>query len=137
MNELLEKRMAQYVLVRDKIADIDERRKKAVEVKNMLAAEIMQFLIANKIENLRTSAGTCYISEKTTASLADNKAFFDFVVASERWELLDKRANSTACADYAQQHGGALPPGVNLNTVKTLGLRRANGGSNGSGNNAD
>ena len=34
---------------------------------------------------------------------------------------MDRRANATACRDYAEEHG-ALPPGVKINSIRTVGV---------------
>jgi hypothetical protein len=54
--------------------------------------------------------------------LADPEAFMKFVIANQAYDLLDRKANATACRDYAAEHQN-LPPGVNMSAVKTVGVR--------------
>lgn len=136
VDQRIQKLTEYYRMLRDKIADLEARKTKVQEEKTKVAAAIMDFLQKNGIENLRTASGTCYISERTTASVADPKAFMDFVIEAKNWELLDKRANPVRCTEFTKEHGFA-PPGVNLNTTKTLGVRKANGGNNGAGDSTD
>ena len=63
---------------------------------------------------------TCRI--KHTASLGDPDAFMDYVMKNGAFELMDRRANSTACREFAEEHG-SLPPGVKLNSTRTVGVR--------------
>src|SRR5450759_1571653 len=92
-----------YVYLRDKKKLIDDEyneKKKVVQDKlDQLAGLLQAFLEQHGLESLKTKFGTVYLSTKTTASLADPEAFMDFIVANELFELLDRRANSTACKD--------------------------------------
>lgn len=73
--------------------------------------------------SVSTPAGTFYRSKSYSASLADPQAFMDYVVANQKFELLDRRANVTAVRRFVTEQKG-LPPGCNLNTKSTIGVRR-------------
>ena len=128
MSEDIDKRVEQYVQVRDKIKALDEQhdlaRKPLLEIQEILSGKLREFLETNKLENLRTKHGTCYVSTRYTASLADPEIFMDFVIKNNKFELMDRRANATAVRGYVEEHKN-LPPGVNLNGVQTVGVRRA------------
>ena len=47
----------------------------------------------------------------------------NYVIQAERYELIDKRANANACIAFTKETGG-LPPGVNLNMNRKIGVRR-------------
>jgi hypothetical protein len=47
----------------------------------------------------------------------------DFVIETQDWDLLDRKANVTAVQDYMQKTG-ELPPGVKLNRDMVAGVRR-------------
>jgi hypothetical protein len=70
-----------------------------------------------------TKGGTIYTSTRYTASLADPEAFMKFVIETRQFDLLDRKANSTAVKDYVGEHN-VLPTGCNLTAMKTLGVRR-------------
>ena len=127
MNEDMEKRTKQYIDVRDALKKLDERqkaeRKPLLEIQERLAGIIRTFMDANKLENLRTQHGTCYTSTRYTASLADPDAFMKFVIANNAFEMMDRRANSTAVREYVEEHK-QLPPGVNLTALQTVGVKR-------------
>lgn len=126
----VEKRVKQYIAVRDALKKMDEehdaRKKPLVDLQNTLTGWLQQFMEEAGAENVKTSEGTCYQSTRYTASLADPEAFMKFVRTTENYDLLDRKANVTAVKDYVAEKGG-LPPGVNLSAIKTIGVRRASG----------
>ena len=123
-------RIQQYVALRDRIKQIDEahdaERKKYSTLMDEVGGLIQVFLDANKLENIKTDHGTAYVTKRYTASLADPDAFMKFVIDNKEFTLLDRRANATAVREYTEDHK-ALPPGVNLSTMQTLGVRRPTG----------
>lgn len=124
----IEKRVGQYIAIRDRLAELDaeheERCKKLKETQNLLSGLMLTYLERAGATSIKTPEGTCIASSKTTASLADPKAFMDFVIANSAWDLLDRKANATAVRDYVAEKG-TLPPGANLSTIRTLSVRRA------------
>jgi hypothetical protein len=127
---LVEKRIAQYVQVRDAIKEANdkfaEQIQPLVETQNLLTAWLTAKLEQVGAESVRTKAGTVYSSTRYSASLADPAVFMDFVKANNCFELIDRKANATAVRDYVETNG-SLPPGVNLNAIRTVGVRRASG----------
>ena len=128
--EDMNRRVQQYVALRDALKLLDDEhdlaRKEFVESMDVLQGRIRSFMEANKLENLKTAHGTCYRSTRYTASLADADAFMKHVIETKEYELLDRRANANAVKAYVEKHNG-LPPGVNLNSIQTVGVRRASG----------
>lgn len=126
-NDNLAKRTQQYVQVRDTIKEIEAKHKEELapykDILNQLEGTISAFLDANGLDSLKTEHGTCYKSTRYTASLADAEAFMAYVIKTERYELLDRKANVTAVRAFVQDEKN-LPPGVNLTSVQTLGVRR-------------
>lgn len=121
-------RVDQYIRLRDKIKEIEaghkEELKRYKDTLEKLNAVILQHLTLVGGESIRTAAGTAYVTEKKSASLADPAAFMDYVIANGAWDLLDRKANSTAVADYIAEHD-APPPGVNYSTTLVVGVRRS------------
>lgn len=133
MAEDIDKRIAQYIEVRDALKRVDEKweaeRKPLSEIQEQLSGRIRAFMESNNItDNLKSKSGTCYLSTRYTASLADPQAFMDYVIRTQKFELLDRRANTTAVKDYVQEHN-QLPAGCNLNAIQTVGVRRPTGKS--------
>ena len=130
MNEDMDKRVEQYIQVRDALKRIDEKyeaeKKPLLEIQEILSGKMQAFLDAGALENVKTKHGTFYRSTIYTSSLADPKIFMDFVVANAKFDLLDRRANATAVRDYVKETN-QLPPGCNLNAIQSIGVRRKTG----------
>lgn len=124
--EDMEKRTRQYIEIRDALKRIEEKydaeKRPLLEIQNRLSGIISDFMNANNLENLKTAAGTCYTSSRSSATVQDGSMFMDFIKQGH-WDMIERRANPTAVRDYVKQHNN-LPPGVNLTTVQTLGVRR-------------
>lgn len=120
-------RIGQYVICRDQIKVIEERHKKELaplkELQDMLGGWLQSALDKAGADSIKSLAGTAYKTQKFTASLADPKAFMDFVIANNLFDLMDRKANVTAVKEYVEQNG-RLPPGVNLSSIETIGVRR-------------
>jgi hypothetical protein len=123
-----EKRTKQYIEVRDKIREISERHseelKPFVEIQNALTAWLTENLDKVGAKSIKTTQGTVYQSTRYSAALSDPKAFMDHVIETQNWNLLDRKANSTAVRDYVEQNKFE-PPGVRLSAIRTVGVRRA------------
>ena len=129
----IEKRVAQYIALRDKIKQLDdahkERMKPFKETLEILNSDLLGHLNAINANNAATNAGTVYRTEKKSASIADGKAFMDYVLANQDFDLLDKKVNVTAVGDHIDKHGHP-PPGINFNSRYEVGVRRPTHKSN-------
>lgn len=130
VNETVDKRIQQYVALRDRIKEMEEAFETA---KKPLAAAmeeingwLQNFLDESGSESIKTKYGTCYSSVRYSASLADAKAFMDYVITNEAFDLLDRRANVTAVRAFVEENS-TLPPGCNLTALRTVGVRRGKG----------
>jgi len=121
-------RVAQYVQLRALIKQEDDAHKEKMKEKretlDALNNLLLQHLEQIKADNVRTKAGTVYRTAKRSASTADFKAFWDFVVRHEMWDLVDRKPNVTAVSEYLEENK-VLPPGVNLNSTYVVGVRKA------------
>ena len=120
-------RIAQYVQLRDKIKVLDDAHKKKMEpfreMLDQLGGLLLNHLQTVGGDSIATPSGTVYRTVKNSASIADGKAFWDFVTLNNEFDLLDKKANVSAVLDFIEQHQ-APPPGVKLTSVMTVGVRR-------------
>ncbi len=130
VNLTVAKRIQQYVEIRDRVKAMDEAHEKAkkpfTDELNNLNGYLQEFLDKSGGDSFKTAFGTCYKSTRFTASLADSQAFMDYVVKNGRFELLDRKANSTAVKAFVEENGN-LPPGCNLSQLSTVGVRRGKG----------
>lgn len=125
-NKRIDKRVAQYIAIRDEMKRLEEEHKLQLapyqDAKDKLVGEMLEFLDSTGQEMARTAMGTVYSTVRHTAPLTDPDLFMDFVQKHGLYELLDRKANSTACREYAEEHG-SLPPGVKINSTRTVGVR--------------
>ena len=122
-----DKRTEQYVKLRDYIRDTEARQKEelaqAKEMLRQLEALMLAHLDATNSNSINTKAGTFYRSSRKSASIKDGEAFMRYVIDNQAWDLLDRKANATAVADFIDAHN-APPPGVNFTTMVTLGVQK-------------
>lgn len=127
MSEDINKRVEQFIQIRDMLKrmgeEYDKKRAPLLQLQEVLSGKLRAFMEANSLENLKTDAGTCYTSTRYTASLPDPEIFMNFVKTNNKFELLDRKANSTAVREYVKENG-SLPPGCNLSALQTVGVRR-------------
>lgn len=125
--EDMEKRIRQYIEVRDALERLDEKQKlerqPLQDIQNKLGGIIHKFLDDHNTDGLKTDAGTCYISVRHTASVADPDAFMRYVIDTKNFDLLERRANATAVKAFVAEHN-VLPTGVNLSALSSVGVRR-------------
>lgn len=131
MNEVpqnINQRVGEYVALRDRLreieAEFDEKKKPFRAAMDKLEGILMAHMESTGSEAIRTEHGTCHTTSRTTASIADGEAFRHFVIDNAEFDLLDFKANATAVKDFVKTKG-SLPPGVNLTTMKKVGVRRA------------
>ena len=121
------RRVAQYIKLRDKIAEIKDRQKTElapyVETLGQLNAVILKHLNDNGLQQISSDAGTAYRKSRASATLADADAFMRFVKETDAFELMDCKANAPAVEEYIEKHGSP-PPGVNFTRIIDVGVRR-------------
>lgn len=126
----VDKRVEQYIKTRDAIQAANKAHEESIkpltDLQNLLTGWLQTFMEQAGADNIKTAHGTCYNSIRYTASLADPDAFMTFVKKTGNFDLLDRKANVTACRDYVDTNNQP-PPGVNLSAIKTVGVRRASG----------
>ena len=124
----LNKRVSQYVALRDRIKDLEAKHKEELkpfkEMLDTLNSSLLAALDEQNSESVRTESGTVYRTPRVSASIADADAFWNYVQDNKAWDLLDRRANKTAVTDYVDEHNAA-PPGINYSVTHVVGVRRA------------
>jgi hypothetical protein len=122
-----EKRVSQYVQLRDELKRMDDehadRKRPLTALKEKLEAQMLEYIQATNSNSISTNAGTMYITPRKSASLADPAAFMEYVIKNNAWDLLDRKANVTAVEDFINEHE-APPPGCNFSTRLTIGVQR-------------
>lgn len=122
-----EKRVAQYVQIRDELKRMDEehkdRKRPLTALKEKIEAQMIEHIQSTNSNSISTNAGTMYLTPRKSASLADPAVFMDYVIENSAWDLLDRKANVSAVEDYINEHS-APPPGCNFSSTITIGVQR-------------
>ena len=118
-----------YVQLRDKKAQLKAEYQEAVapvqEKMDKLEQKFLEMMNTTGVDSIKTTSGTAYTSVKTSASVADKDAFFNYVKDNNEWALMEVRASSTAVKQFVEANEGEIPPGINLNTERTVNVRRS------------
>ena len=122
--------ISKYVSLRDKKAELkkafDAETKKLDDAMETIETYLMTLMdTLGGVDNIKTTAGTAYKSQRTKASIADRQLAREFVLETGNLDLLELRASSTAVKQYLDDNG-ALPPGFNAIVEETVNIRRAN-----------
>lgn len=108
-----------YMEFRAKKEEIEEEIKKKLEPiqtkMQMIEAALQKIMIEQGLKNLKSEYGTAYLSIVTSAKVVDRQALIDYVKSTDRWDVIDIRANKTAIKEEENL------PGVEV--VKTLQTR--------------
>lgn len=116
--------MRMYIALRDKRRKLAQYEKELDSKQDEVGAEMLAFLDQTGQEAARTVLGTVTRRVRDSASLPDPDAFMEFVIHNNAHELMDRRANGTACKHFANVHGH-LPPGVKISSIRYVSVRAA------------
>jgi len=123
----MEKRIEQYVKLRDLKEEIVDRQKAELapinETLDLLQQELARGLDTLNVDSAKTACGTASFTTKSSASIKDMDAFWTYVTLQGLFDLIDKRANVKGVQDFIQQNG-APPPGVNYTEMRAVNVRR-------------
>lgn len=124
----LDRLVEAYRLLRDKKAELEAAHKARIAEINrrqeLIENKILELFNAAGVESARTPHGTAYVSEVITARVVSRDAFFHFVQTHDAWEMLEARANKTAVKQFIDEHDGALPPGIDVATIRKINIRK-------------
>lgn len=129
-DQLVDTRVHQYVILRDKMKEMEERHKeekqKLQDALDRLDGWFTSLFDKLGVAGVRTAHGTASKSTKFSASLSDPHEFMRHVIGTQNFDLLDRRANVTAVKAYVEENG-SLPPGCNLTPRNSISVRRKSG----------
>lgn len=120
--------VARYIALRDKKAEIKAKYDAEVEAidaaMNRVENYLLKLMTELGVESIRTSAGTPYVSRRTSATVADWDAFLDWVQRNGEWSMLERRANKTVVQSWRDEHND-LPPGLNWREERVVNIKRS------------
>jgi len=118
--------VAEFRALRDKKKQaedtLSDALKPTVERMEQLKAFFKKYMQKQGIENISTADGTVYTSTKSSVTVRDKTAFFDWV-QQDRWEYADIRA-SKANIITTLEADGSVPDGVNISQFIDVGFRK-------------
>lgn len=121
--------VALYIQLRDKKAemkaDFDAQLAEVQDRLDKIEIKLLEAFQKVGVESVKTEFGTAYTSVRTSATVADKDAFFEFVRENEEWPLLEVRCSKVAVQEYRQAHNDELPPGVNVSEERVVNVRRS------------
>lgn len=120
------KLVSDYITIRDKKAERVSEHKAELERFDRALKKI-EGLLSNALgeaESIKTSAGTCYRSTRSSATVKDRDALIEFIKAHDAWGLLPARVNDAAAAEYLEATG-TPPPGIMITRRSTINIRRS------------
>lgn len=120
--------VARYIALRDKKAEIKAKYDAEVEAIDAAMERVENYLLKLMtelgVESIRTSAGTPYISRRTSATVADWDSFLSWVRSNGEWAMLERRANKTVVQTWRDEHND-LPPGINWREERVVNIKRS------------
>lgn len=123
LNDIVEK----YIALRDKKAELVAQHKAEVakidELLDKAEATLLKTFQEAGLESVRTSAGTAYRTTRSTASVADWDAFFEFCQEKQLFDLIGHHCRKEAVAQYLATND-ELPPGINWREEAVVNVRR-------------
>jgi len=123
----VQKWIGQYVQVRDAKRALEDQHKAAIKVYSdildRLEGKLQAFFTETGQDSAPTGAGTAYLSTTYRASIADKQVFTDFIIAKQRWDLLDWKANAKAARAYVKNEKVPVP-GINLTGITKVRINR-------------
>lgn len=129
MTYTAEQLIQRYVQLRDDKAALAARHAEEMKPFNegltIIENALADILHAQGGENIKTGAGTAYFSDVVSFKVEDWPAFYTYVYQGQHADMLVRNANKTAVKDFMDANNGALPPGLSMNTVRNLNVRRA------------
>lgn len=120
--------VAKYVELRDLKAAMKKEYENKVEpvqaALDRIEAHLLKTMADQGSNAIKTSAGTAFIAEKTSATMADWDMFIAYVREHELWNLLNHAANKTGVQEFIAANDN-LPPGVTWRVEQAVNIRRA------------
>jgi hypothetical protein len=121
---------AAYVKIRN--AKHDVKAKADAEIAELdakletLANAALSHMNAHGMDNIKTEAGTLYRQEQVKPNIADDKAFYDWIVANDAVaDALERRVKVGFVKEFMDNHDGLPPPGVSVAREYVVRVRKA------------
>jgi hypothetical protein len=119
-----------YVAIRDAKKRAQDAFKLETERMNQALAKLealmLEHLDAEGAESVKTEFGTVFKKTRSSCSVKDRDAFYQFAVDTGNLGAIDMKANAKAVRELLEK--GVEVPGVNFNQSIEVGVRRKSNG---------
>ena len=103
--------------------EYDAKDKALKEQLAMVAGELLRRLNERGATQTKTDAGTAFIGEDMSITIADSDMFKGFVEAQHDLNWYVQRVKVERLREYMKANGGNLPPGLNVFRERTILVR--------------
>lgn len=126
----VERKMRLYLRLRDGKAAITKHLKAVEDQYDGLMETLENQMLADADKAQVTGftvadVGTSYTAEVDKFSIADDAAFFKFILEQGDLGYLERRPSSTYIKEFMTNNDGQLPPGLNKFSERTMRVRKA------------
>ena len=80
---------------------------------------------SRKSENTKTGHGTAFFKDTASLKTEDKGEFSRWVIGAENWTFVDWRPSKEAVEEFAEQHNGEPPPGLKLEYITKVHVRKS------------
>lgn len=123
-NEAIER----YIKLRDLLGAAKKKYEESIAPAKDEMKALENWLLAGMddqgVKSLKGEGGTAYIVTRSNVIAEDWDEFINYVRENDFWNGLEKRASKSAAIEHAEEHG-ELPPGLTMNTVLGVNVRRS------------
>lgn len=116
-----------YIQIRDKKTELSEKQKADMARINNALGKIETMLMEQMedigSESIKTPAGTCYRSMRTSVKVEDRDTFLNYARENDAWDLLEFRAAKKDVEVFLEEHQD-IPPGLSIRRDAMVGVRR-------------
>jgi hypothetical protein len=116
-----------YIKIREAVAAMNDEYKTRLAVlqeqQERIKIELLKRLHERGATQTKTDAGTAFISDVTTFTIADEIAFGNFVLEQKDVDFYQRRPKAEHVKAYMKESGGHLPPGLNIFTQQDINVR--------------
>ena len=127
MSTSLQNAVEKFIALRDKKKDLVAQHKEELKPLNeamlKIEAAVQNVLLKQGAQNIKTTAGTAYLSKTTKASVVDWSVFKPYMIEHDLLDMMEHRVSKDAVVEFAEEHGH-LPPGIDTNETLATRFKR-------------
>jgi hypothetical protein len=121
----------EFVRLRDykRLADAkyeEEVKRRYTDPMKILHDAMRDFILVNKLEGIRSNAGTAFLQTEVSVTIEDPLLFRTFVIGKGDFDLVDWRASKKTIRAMVEDKNNPVPPppGVKYTPFLKIGVRK-------------